>query len=89
MIKQVDPKRYGLPSRTLLMKRGADEFILVIRRKSRIIMKDARAIIEKAEKIQAKASNASLSVETNAPVCSKSTQFLQDNGIVVKKLSEN
>jgi hypothetical protein len=71
------------------MKRGADEFILVIRRKSRIIMKDARAIIEKAQKIQAKASNVSVSVETNAPVCGKSTQFLKDNGIVVKKLPKN
>jgi hypothetical protein len=88
-MEQVDPRLYELPPRTLLMKRGADEFILVIRRKSRIIMKDARAIIEKAQKIQAKASNASVSVETNAPVCGKSTQFLKDNGIVVKKLPKN
>jgi hypothetical protein len=88
-MEQVDPKRYGLSPRSLLMKRGAQEFILVIRRKSRIIMKDARAILKKAEKIQAKASNASLIVETNAAVCGKSTQFLKDNGIVVKKLPEN
>jgi hypothetical protein len=88
-MEQVDPKRYGLPPRTVVMKRGAQDFVLVIHRKSRIIMKDAQAILKKAEKIQAQASDASLIVETNAPVCSKSTQFLQDNGIVVKKLSEN
>ena len=88
-MEQVDPKRYGLPPRTVVMKRGAQDFVLVIRRKSRIIMNDARAILKKAQKIQAKASNASLSVETNAPVCGKSTQFLKDNGIVVKKLPEN
>jgi hypothetical protein len=70
------------------MKRGAQEFILVIRRKSRIIMKDARGILKKAERIQAKTSNASLILETNAPVCSKSAQFLKDNGIVVKKLPD-
>ena len=88
-MEQVDPKRYGLPPRTVVMKRGAQDFVLVIRRKSRIIMNDARAILKKAQKIREKTSNASLSVETNAPVCGKSTQFLQDNGIVVKKLPEN
>jgi hypothetical protein len=87
-MEKVDPKFYNLPPRTILMKRGADEFILVIRRKSRIIMKDALSILKKAEKIQAKASNASFVVETNAPVCSKSTQFLKDNGIVIEKLPE-
>ena len=88
MIEQVDPKFYELPPRTLLMKRGSEEFILVIRRKSRIIMKDALTILKKAEKIKEKALNASVIVETNAPVCSKSIQFFKDNGIVVKKLLE-
>ena len=54
MIEQVDPKLYELPPRTLLMKRGSEEFILVIRRKSRIIMKDALTILKKAEKIKKK-----------------------------------
>jgi hypothetical protein len=71
------------------MKRGAQEFVLVIRRKSRIIMKDARTILKKAQKIREKATNTSVSVETNAPVCSKSAQFLKDSGIAVKKLPEN
>ena len=55
MIEQVDPKFYELPPRTLLMKRGSEEFILVIRRKSRIIMKDALTILKKADKIKEKA----------------------------------
>ena len=88
MIEQVDPKFYELPPRTLLMKRGSEEFILVIRRKSRIIMKDALTILKKADKIKEKALNASVIVETNAAVCSKSIQFFKDNGIVVKKLLE-
>ena len=88
-MEPVDPKLYDLPPRTLLMNRGTEEFVLIIRRKGRIIMKDARAILKKTEKIQAKASIASISVETNAPVCSKSLKFLKDNNIVVNILSRN
>ena len=87
-MEQVDPRLYELPPRTLLMKRGADEFILVVRRKSRIIMKDALGILKKAEKIYAKVSKASVTVETNAPVCSKSMQFLKEKGIIIKKLAD-
>ena len=83
MKEQVDPKLYDLPPRTVLMKRGSDEFILVINRKSRIIMKDALAILKKAEKIKEKALNYWVIVETSAPVCSKSIEFLKDNGIRV------
>ena len=89
MKEQVDSKFYDLPPRTVLMKRGSDEFILVINRKSRIIMKDALAILKKAEKIKEKALNARVIVETSAPVCSKSIQFLKDNGIRVVTDSES
>ena len=57
MKEQIDPKLYGLPPRTVLMKRGPDEFILVINRKSRIIMKDALTILKRAEKIKEKLKN--------------------------------
>ena len=88
MKEQVDPKLYDLPPRTVLMKRGSDEFILVINRKSRIIMKDALTILKKVEKIKEKALNAWVIVETSAPVCSKSFKFLKDNGIRVVTDSE-
>jgi hypothetical protein len=88
MLEQVDPKIYELPPRTLLMRRGSGEFILVIRRKSRIIMKDALTILKRVENIKEKALNASVGVETNAPVCSKSIKFLKDNGIVVKMVPD-
>ena len=83
MKEQIDPKLYELPPRTVLMKRGSDEFILVINRKSRIIMKDALTILKRAEKIKEKALNARIVLETNAPVCSKSIEFLKDKGISV------
>ena len=88
MREQIDPKLYELPPRTVLMKRGSVEFILVINRKSRIIMKDAVTILKKAEKIKEKALNARVMVETNAPVCSKSIKFLKDNGISVITVPE-
>jgi hypothetical protein len=86
--EQIDPKLYELPPRTVLMKRGPDEFILVINRKSRIIMKDAVTILKRVEKIKEKALNAWVVVETNAPVCSKSIKLLKENGISVVAVSE-
>jgi hypothetical protein len=83
MLEQVDPKLYGLPPRTILMKRDSEEFILVINRKSRIIMKDALAILKKVEKIKEKVPNASVALETNAPICSKSIKFLEENDVDV------
>ncbi|MEN8210703.1 MAG: hypothetical protein ABFR31_03225 [Thermodesulfobacteriota bacterium] len=93
MIEKIDPKLYGLPPRTVLIKNKPDEFIIIINRKSRIIMKDALGILKKTEKIKAKVPGASVSLETNAPVCSKSIKFLQENNINVvtatKKNNEN
>ncbi len=83
MIKQIDPKLYGLPPRTVLMKQDSDEFVLLINRKSRIIMKDALTILKKVEKIKGKVLNASVVLETSAPVCSKSIKFLEEKGIEI------
>ena len=81
---KIDPKLYGLPARTVLLKDDHDNFALSIDRKSRIIMKDAAVILEKADKIRKAVPGATITLETTAPVCSKSTKFLSDNGIEVK-----
>ena len=81
---KIDLKLYDLPARTVLLKDDHDNFILSIDRKSRIIMKDANAILEKADKIRTAAPGATIAMETTAPICSKSTKFLADNGIEVK-----
>ena len=80
---KIDPKLYGLSARTVLLKGDYDNFVLSIDRKSRIIMKDADAILEKAERIRTSVPGATITLETTAPVCSKSTKFLSDNGIEV------
>lgn len=81
--KKVDPKIYGLPPRTDLYQDGAETFIISINRKSRIVMKDALTVLEKAQKIKNTSENAIIFLETNAPVCSKSTKFLTENGIEI------
>jgi len=81
--EKVDPKTYGLPSRTVLMKTDSENFTIVINRKSRIVMKDAVAILKKAEAIKERVPAAGVALETTAPVCSKSIQFLKENGIDV------
>ncbi|RLB88922.1 MAG: hypothetical protein DRH26_12585 [Deltaproteobacteria bacterium] len=68
MKETVDPKSYGLPPRTVLMKIGPEKFILIINRKSRIIMKDAKTILNKVDKIKEKIPSASVCFETTAPV---------------------
>ena len=80
---KIDPKLYRLPARTVLLNDDHDNFVLYIDRKSRIIMKDASVILEKAEKIRKTAPGVTIKLETTAPVCSKSTKFLSDNGIEI------
>ena len=81
----VDPKSYGLPPRTVLMKMGPEKFILVINRKSRVIMKDALIILKKIERINETVPNASVFLETNVPICSKSIKFLEENNVEILK----
>jgi hypothetical protein len=64
-----------------LYQQGTDKLIISINRKSRIIMKDATAIIEKARKIKTVIPSASICLATNAPICSKSLKHLKENGI--------
>ena len=83
MRKKIDPEIYGLPPRTLLFKQDPNEFIIEINRKSRIVMKDAVSIVDKSRKIKHVDSGATITLETNAPVCSKSVSFLNENGLEV------
>ena len=67
---KLDPKKYGLSTRAVLIENDQKEIIIVIDRKSRIIMKDGIKIVGQARKIQRQEQKA-IGVKTNAPVCSK------------------
>ncbi len=83
MNKFIDPKLYGLPPSTKLIKAGTDQFEIIIQRKSRIIMKDGEGILAKVNKIKNHVSNAKVGLKTSAPVCSKTKLFLEEHGISV------
>ena len=81
MPRKVDPKIFGLHHATRLEQAGEKQFIIVINRKSRIIMQDGRKILAKAARIAAKVPGATVSLRTNAPVCSKTKALLAENQV--------
>ena len=85
----IDSKKFGLPSRTVIQQISKNHFAFVISRKSRIIMSDGKKVLEKADKIKRIQPDSRISVKTSAPVCSKTIQFLKDNGIKIISISKN
>ena len=83
MNKSVDPATFGLHSGTRIEKAGEETYILIIQRKSRIIMKDGRNILAKVAKIKSAVPEVRVDVHTSAPICSKTKQFLQTHGIAI------
>lgn len=83
----VTPGDYGLPSRTQLEWLEEGHLAIRVDRKSRIIMKDGRALLDKAECIRATNSALRVSLKTSAPVCGKTRAFLEDHGVAVLPLT--
>ena len=79
----LDPKKYGLSTRVVLIENEQKEIIIVINRKSRIIMKDGIKLVNQARKIQ-RQEQKPIGIKTNAPVCSKTKQYLQKKGIEIR-----
>ena len=85
-MKNIDPKRYSLSSRTILRQIGKNNIFIIIDRKSRIIMKDGQRIMKQAQAIHQINSNMIITVLTSAPVCSKTRLFLLEKNIYIKEL---
>ena len=85
-MKNIDPKRYNLSSRTILRQIGKNNISIIIDRKSRIIMNDGRRIIKQARAIHQINSNIIITVLSSAPVCSKTRALLLENNIFIKEL---
>ena len=84
--KTLDPNLFGLSSRVNL-KQDEDGTITIIKdRKSRIIMKDGFKLNEQANAIRNVAPGSNIVVLTTAPVCSKTRDYLHENGIHVKTI---
>ena len=83
MNKTVDPGTFGLPPGTQIELTLKDSYVLVIQRKSRIVMKDGRSILARVAKIKSSVPAAQVEVQTSAPVCSKTRRFLQEHSIAI------
>ena len=85
MPEYIDPKEFGLPSRTVIEKITADTLAIIVDRKSRIIMADGRKIVDKAEKIRQGEPGVKIILKSSAPVCSKTSHFLSEHGVDVER----
>ncbi|MBF0274151.1 MAG: hypothetical protein HQK84_02850 [Nitrospinae bacterium] len=83
MMEIIDPKKYGITGKTLIKKVGNSSYLLEIKRKSRLIMADGKKIVDKVIQLRAIEGAVKVSLETNAPVCSKTIAFLKSNNIEV------
>jgi len=80
---KLNPKEYGLPARTLIEQIDENTIALVIARKSRIIMADGRKMLDKISKMKKNRPSVAVVLKTTAPVCSKTKNFLEGEGIQI------
>jgi hypothetical protein len=85
MTVYLDPQSLGLPPRTIVTEIAPDTIVIVINRKSRVVMADGKKIVAKADKIKKTKPGRKVMLKTSAPVCSKTLLFLADNGIEVSE----
>ena len=86
MNQSVDPKKFGLHPSTKIEQTDDTQFVIRIDRKSRIIMKDGKKILDKISKIKASVPDAAVNVATTAPVCGKTKQFLENHGVRIQTI---
>ena len=85
-MKNIDPTQYNLSSRVDLRQDRSGDLLIIIDRKSRIIMKDGIRVLEMVKKINKIDPKKNISVQTSAPICSKTKKLLLENSIMVKSL---
>ena len=72
---KLDPKKYGLNTRVVLIENDQKEIIIVVDRKSRIIMKDGIKIVDQARKIWLQEKKQSASKQMRQYVVKQSNTF--------------
>jgi len=85
MNRYPDSKTLGLSARTRIEQIDNETLAILIKRKSRIIMADGVKILAKADKIRSARPHLHIILKTTAPVCGKTLQFLEKNGLKVIK----
>ena len=82
ILKEIASKSVGAPTRSVIGLDNNNHLYIIKNIKSRIIMKDGYKIAEAVKQIKNK-TNSSVSLATTAPVCSKTTRFLNENDIKI------
>ena len=82
ILKEIDSKSVGAPTRSVIGQDNNNRLYIIKNIKSRIIMKDGYKIAETVKQIKNK-TNSSVSLATTAPICSKTTRFLNENDIKI------
>ena len=82
ILKEINPKSVGAPARSVVGEDNNNHLYIIKNIKSRIIMKDGYKIIEIAKQIKNK-TNSRVALATTAPVCSKTTRFLNESDIKI------
>lgn len=87
--KKLNPLDYNLGSRVKLIEISENHIGILKQRKSRIIMKDGRQIVEIANHILSTNPKIDISLIISGPICSKTKKHLSDSnvGIIVQSLS--
>ena len=83
-MKNIDATQYNLSSRVDLRQDHSGDLLIIIDRKSRIIMKDGIRVLEMVKKINKIDPKKNISVRTSAPICSKTKKLLLENSIMIK-----
>ena len=86
-MKLIDPTIFNLNKRTVIEQKRNSLYI-VVNRKSRIIMKDGKRLLEQAKQIK-KTSKMSVSIVTTAPVCRKTSKYLKANAVEIIQQKRN
>ena len=82
ILKEIDSKSVGAPTRSVIGQDNNNNLYIIKNIKSRIIMKDGHKIVETVKQIKNK-TNSSVLLATTAPICSKTTKFLNENDIKI------
>ena len=82
ILKEINSKSVGAPTRSVIGQDNNNHLYIIKNIKSRIIMKDGHKIVDAVKQIKNK-TNSSVSLATTAPICSKTTKFLNENDIKI------
>lgn len=71
-------------SKSVSIKTAPKGTVITVNRKSRFIMKDAKALLAKIDQAGINLNKEKLILKISGPICSKSTAFLTGQGIEIK-----